>query len=130
MTVSTSIQIPQQKSTVPPHVNVAQGLVRLTITSTKFTEIYKDGCTPHLHFRRGDNWWAIEHATGPESLLNLYGRKLALDFFEYNSYSSVRSRELANILQSMPHEKGPIELGFIEQVQNFAQSLANSTMGG
>jgi hypothetical protein len=112
------------------NLNIAPGHVGLTIKANKYTEIEHDGVTPHLPYRNGSDWWAIPPATGPETVLRLYGTQLALDFLEYDfNVSEAMNGNLAKVLQSMPEKKGPVELGFIELIERFA-CMATKSQGG
>jgi hypothetical protein len=122
-----SLHLTKKAVGIPDGMQPSRGSVKLTINAVRYkrAEPEGDGVESFLHFRNGDNYWAIEPAVGPNELLNIYGRKLAIDFFEYNGGTG-REGELAKVLASMPAKKGPIELGFIAEVEHLAQWMANA----
>jgi hypothetical protein len=122
-----SLHLIKKNVGIPAGMEKSNGSVKLTIKSVSYKRASPDGdgVESFLHFRDGDNYWAIEPAIGSDELLELYGRKLAIDFFDYNSCVPGNG-ELAKVLASMPAKKGPIELGFIAEVEHLAQWMANS----
>jgi len=112
-----------------PIVKKERGTMKLTIKSDRYYEEVDDELVPALPFREGENWWAIRLAAGPDSLLHMYGAKLAIDFFEFESHH-FGENNLIKVLESMPKAKGPIEVGFIAEVERLAQWMANANRGG
>lgn len=106
-------------TTQKPTLKRIKGRAKVVFPADQY--IGRDGFA-HWPLRDGDNFWALPPISAPDDLLRMYGHKLAADFVEYvyAGEGTKRSGILEKVLNSMPTTKGPVEQGFMDQLQRLA----------